>query len=84
MFLRNVILGAGTILGTLRHRKQLIAVVNERLMGNHQHETVIDALKSLPSVSLNLLRYGMLMRCRYPEAHPEWFVQFISQRMEFS
>ena len=30
--------GAGTILDTLRNHKQLIVVVNERLMGNHQHE----------------------------------------------
>ncbi|KNB46359.1 hypothetical protein JH06_0141 [Blastocystis sp. subtype 4] len=30
---------------TLRHKKQLIAVVNEQLMGNHQHE-IADAMES--------------------------------------
>ena len=43
--LRTIIVGAGTILGTLRHKKQLIAVVNEQLMGNHQHE-IADAMES--------------------------------------
>ena len=53
--------GAGTILDTLRNHKQLIVVVNERLMGNHQHE-IADAmaaenylLRSTPSTVLQVL-----------------------------
>lgn len=53
--------GAGTILDTLRNHKQLIVVVNERLMGNHQHEIadVMAAesylLQSTPSTVIQVL-----------------------------
>lgn len=35
--------GAGTILDTLRNKLPLLVVVNESLMGNHQHE-IADAM----------------------------------------
>ena len=37
--------GAGTILETLRNKVKLLVVVNETLMGNHQHE-IADAMES--------------------------------------
>lgn len=36
-------LGAGTILDSLRAKRHLVVVVNESLMGNHQHE-IADAM----------------------------------------
>ena len=54
--------GAGTILDTLRNRLPLLVVVNETLMGNHQHE-IADAmvegnylLKATPSTIIESFR----------------------------
>ena len=82
--------GAGTILDTLRNHKQLIVVVNERLMGNHQHEIadVMAAenylLQSTPSTVIQVL--GELSKshlAEYPEAHPELFASYLNDRLGF-
>lgn len=55
-------IGAGTILDSLRAKKRLVVVVNEKLMGNHQHE-IADAmaeknylLKATPETVCSVLK----------------------------
>lgn len=57
-----LMIGAGTILDTLHRKLPLLVVVNEKLMGNHQHE-IADAmaeghylLKSTPSTLIESFR----------------------------
>lgn len=58
----SILLGAGTILDSLRAKRRLIVVVNENLMGNHQHE-IADAmaeknylLKATPQTLCSVLK----------------------------
>ncbi|KAK8814649.1 UDP-N-acetylglucosamine transferase subunit ALG13 [Blastocystis sp. ATCC 50177/Nand II] len=82
--------GAGTILDTLRHQIPLIVVVNEKLMGNHQHE-IADAMeesnyliKATPaSLLAKLQHFPSTTLSTYPEAHPELFVEYLNKEMRF-
>jgi beta-1,4-N-acetylglucosaminyltransferase len=87
--------GSGSILESLRMRKACLAVINERLMDNHQNELAYELAASgyLIACTVANLREHLITFLEkrshlkvFPEAHPERFLKVlheVSQGMSF-